>query len=272
MIDGRPISGGDISHLVKVPRQIGIHLEEPTAFITTLGHYKLVLGIPWMRCHDVTIDFATNSLDFKSEFCNRTCPIAPTTVTSTIPAHPDDPISVLVLSATSYWRILKNEKQKYGKIMAFSLSLYDIHQALRDKEPSEEDTLATIPKDYPQFLPPFRKVNADKLPPHRPNAHAIDLKEDFTPPFGPLYSLSRPELEALRDRLQENMSKGFLHTSSSPVGSPVLFVKKGDGSLRLCVDYRALNKGTIKNRYPLPLIQETPMRLSQVRWFSKSDV
>ena len=199
------------------------------AFITTLGHYKVVLGIPWMRHHDVTIDFTTNSLAFKSEFGDQTCLIAPTRVTSILPAHPDNPISVLALSATGYQRILKNEMQKYGKIHAFSLSLYSIHQALRDKEPTKEDTLATIPKEYHDCLPMFRKVNADKLPPHRPNDHGIDLKEGFTPPFGPLYSLSRPELEALRDWLQENLSKGFICTSSLPASSSILFVKKGDG-------------------------------------------
>ena len=201
MIVGRPVSGGDITHIVKVPLRIGNHLEELPAFITTLGHYKLVLGIPWMRYHDVSIDYAANSLDFRSELYKKSCLTSPTKVISTLPAHPDSPIPVYALSAISYQSILKNEKQKYGKIHAFSLSLYDIHQALQEKEPTEEDTLATIPWDYHQFLPLFRKVNADKLPPHRTNDHAIDLNKRFTPPFGPLYSLSRPELEALRDWL-----------------------------------------------------------------------
>ena len=102
VIDGTPISGGDITHIVKVPMHISDHQEDLPAFITTLGHYKLILGIPWMRDHDVTIDFAANTVDFKSEFCRRSCLIAPTTVTSTLPAHPDSPISVHALSATSY--------------------------------------------------------------------------------------------------------------------------------------------------------------------------
>jgi hypothetical protein len=129
-----------------------------------------------------------------------------------------------------------------------------------------------VPKDYHSFLPLFRKANADKLPPHRAHDHKIDLKEGFTPPFGPLYSLSRPELVALKEWLEENLSKGFIRASSSAAGSPILFVKKGDGSLRLCVDYRGLNEGTLKDRYPLPLIQETLMRLSQAKYFTKLDV
>ena len=199
VIDGRPITGGDVTHLVKVPLRIGNHLDELPAFITTLGHYKLVLRISWMRHHDVSIDFAANSLNFKLDFCNKSCLTSPTKVTSTLLAYTEDPVPVLALSATSYRRILKNEKQKYGKIHAFSLSIYDIHQALCDKEPTEEHTLATIPKRYHDFLPLFRKVNVDKLPPHRSNGHCIDLKKRFTPIFSPLYPLSRPELEALRD-------------------------------------------------------------------------
>ena len=101
MIDGRPIGGRDITHIVKVPLRIGDHQEDLLAFITTLGHYKLVLEILWMRYHDMTIDFVANTVDFKSEVCRRSCLIVPTTVTSTHPAHPHSAISVHALLATS---------------------------------------------------------------------------------------------------------------------------------------------------------------------------
>jgi len=129
-----------------------------------------------------------------------------------------------------------------------------------------------VPEEFHDFLPLFSEVAASQLPPHRPYDHRIPLTEGFTPPFGPLYSLARPELVALREWLDENLSKGFIRASSSPAGAPILFVKKSDGSLRLCVDYRGLNEGTIKNRYPLPLIQETLMRLSRAKYFTKLDV
>jgi len=92
------------------------------------------------------------------------------------------------------------------------------------------------------------------------------LKEGVAPPFGSLYSLSRRELVALKEWL---VRKVFIQASSSLAGSPILFVKKSDGSLRLC---RGLNEGTIKNRYPLPLIQETLMRLSKAKYFATLDV
>ena len=72
--------------------------------------------------------------------------------------------------------------------------------------------------------------------------------------------------------MDENLSKGFIRASSSPAGAPILFVKKPGGGLRLCVEYRGLNEGTIKNRYPLPLIRETLMRLSKALYYSTLDV
>ena len=129
-----------------------------------------------------------------------------------------------------------------------------------------------VPADYHDFLPLFKKAVADTLLPHRPYDHKITTKEGFTPLCGPLYSLSRFELQALREWLDENLSKGFIRASSSPAGAPILFVKKPGGGLRLCLDYRGLNEGTIKNRYPLPLIRETLMRLSKARYYTTLDV
>ena len=94
--------------------------------------------------------------------------------------------------------------------------------------------------EYHDFLPLFDEVIARELPPHQPYDHSIPLKKDFTPPFGPIYSLNRVELETLKAWIEDNLSKEFIRSSSSPAGAPVLFAKKADGSLRLCVDYRGL--------------------------------
>jgi hypothetical protein len=80
------------------------------------------------------------------------------------------------------------------------------------------------------------------------------------------------ELEALWKWLDENLAKGFIRASSSPTGAPILCMKKGDSSLRLCVDYRGLNEGTIKNQYPLPLLHETLLRLQKARFYTKLDI
>src|SRR5205807_1934698 len=77
---------------------------------------------------------------------------------------------------------------------------------------------------------------------------------------------------ALREWLDENLAKGFNRPSSSPAASPILFIKKNNQFLRLCVSYRGLNESTLKNRYPVPLIKETFMQLSKVKMFTKLDI
>jgi hypothetical protein len=84
---------------------------------------------------------------------------------------------------------------------------------------------------YYDYLTIFRKANADKLPPHYPSDQTILLTDGFKPLFHPLYSFSHPELEELKHWSDENLSKGFIHTSSFPSSAPISFIKKGDGSL-----------------------------------------
>ncbi|SPC67975.1 uncharacterized protein UHOD_12199 [Ustilago sp. UG-2017b] len=129
-----------------------------------------------------------------------------------------------------------------------------------------------IPPEYHQYLDVFSRVEADKLPPHRTYDHQIPLEEGKSPPFGPIYSLSEHELKTLREYLEENLAKGFISPSDSPAASPILFVKKKDGSLRLCVDYRGLNRITIRNRYLLPLIDKLLDRLCEARFFTRIDL
>jgi len=98
------------------------------------------------------------------------------------------------------------------------------------------------------------------------------LKEGFEPPFGQLYSLACHELEACKKWIEENLDKGIIQASSSPARALIPFVKKGNRSLRLVVDYRGINEETVKNQYPLPLIRETLMRISKAQFFTKLDV
>ena len=151
------------------------------------------------------------------------------------------------------------------KTQVLSLSLYEINKALDREAIKGVDLKTAIPEEYQDFLPQFDEVVARELPPHRPCDHTMTLKEGFTPPFGPIYSLNRVELETLGEWIKENLDKGFIRSFSSPAGAPVPFAKKADGSLRLCVDYRGLNEGTIKNRYPLPWLHDTLLRLQKAK-------
>jgi len=151
------------------------------------------------------------------------------------------------------------------------VTLEELEEVVNGKKPPA-DICQLIPEHYHEFLHLFREEDARKLPPHRPYDHKIPLKPGTEPPFGPLYGMSHQQLQTLKDYVEENLDKGFIRHSSSPAGAPVLFVKKGDGPLRLCVDYRGLNEITIKNRYPLPLIQETLARLQKAKWYTKLDM
>ncbi|KAJ1571868.1 hypothetical protein NDA12_006538 [Ustilago hordei] len=100
----------------------------------------------------------------------------------------------------------------------------------------------------------------------------LELIEGGKPPQGPLYLKGPKEMSELRRYLDENLEKGFIRPSKSPAQSPVLFVPKKDGGLRLCVDYRGLNEITVKNRAPLPLIEEQLFLLRKARIYTKLDL
>ena len=101
--------------------------------------------------------------------------------------------------------------------------------------------------------------------------HKIEVKPRTEPPSKAPYRLSQKELEELKSQLDELLAKGYIRQSKSPYGAPVLFVDKKDGKLRLCVDYRALNKVTVKNSYPLPWIDDLFDLLARAKYFSRID-
>ncbi|MBW0540969.1 hypothetical protein O181_080684 [Austropuccinia psidii MF-1] len=141
-----------------------------------------------------------------------------------------------------------------------------------EEEPEEIETvLKVVPPAYHQYLDVFSKVKAEKLPPHRACDHHIKL-EGLLPPIGVIYSLSNQESETLRAYISENVEKGFIRPSSSSTGAPVLFVKKKDGGLCLCVDYRKLNAVTRKNRYPVPPMNQLLTVFNGSTIFSKIDL
>ena len=150
------------------------------------------------------------------------------------------------------------EAETFIEHLAASIESQDRGNPKTGKPPSVHE----IPDEYRDLAEVFSEAEANKLPPYRGDLdHSIPLEEGSKPVFGPIYNLSEVELKALREYIEEHLRKGFIRPSTSPFGSPILFVKKADGSLRLVVDYRALNRLTIKNRYPLPLISELLDRL-----------
>src|SRR5258707_6212472 len=132
--------------------------------------------------------------------------------------------------------------------------------------------LDNILAKYHKFRDIFSGEKVGTLAPHRPYDLQINVEEGAKPIHGPIYSLSPPELTALQEFLEEHTRNGFIHPSKSPWGSPVLFIKKKDGSLCLCMDFRALNRVTEKDRYSLPLILDLLTSPAPTRIYSKIDL
>ena len=130
----------------------------------------------------------------------------------------------------------------------------------------------TLPDQLQEYKDVANSNAADTLPEHHSSDHAIEIEDGATVPYGPLYNLSPKELEVLRDYIATAKRLGWIRDSTSPAGAPILFVPKKDGTLRLCVDYRGLNKVTKKNCLALPLISETLDRLSSAAVFTKLDI
>ena len=128
-----------------------------------------------------------------------------------------------------------------------------------------------LPPEYHDFADIFQAAEKQSLPERGPHDHAIDLEPGQQPPFRKLYLMSPTELNALRVYLDKAIEAGIIRKLISPAASPVMFVPKADGSLRLVIDYRRLNDITIKNRYPLPLISDMLDRLQGAKMFTKLD-
>ena len=125
-----------------------------------------------------------------------------------------------------------------------------------------------VVRDYADVFPD----ELPGLPPPRQIEFHIDLVPGAAPIAKAPYRLAPSEMKEIMTQLQELLEKGFIRPSSSPWGAPVLFVKKKDGSMRMCIDYRELNKVTVKNKYPLPRIDDLFDQLQGANFFSKIDL
>ena len=144
---------------------------------------------------------------------------------------------------------------------------------------TQEDTVSTIHdeakgRQVQHILRQYKDVFRSPvgLPPERAIAHGIDLEPGASLTNSGFYRRSMMENEEIRRQISELMEMGHIKPSASPCGSPVLLVPKKDGSWRLCVDYRAINKITVKNRYPLPRIDDLLDQLQGASFFSKIDL
>lgn len=255
----------EVAHL---QLDVGGHCQERVYLyvVPRIEGYDMILGLGWMEKEGVVLDANRKQIVFK-----RTG--------HTVCKEPEQGrYNHKPISAAAYQFWTKQKTKKMGlKVELFSASLSDITKALAEKKKTDPRT--KLP-DWigSEFDAVFDHKAANTLPPHRRGMdHEIVLDplpngQQPTVPWGPLYNMSQEELLVLRKTLTNLLDKGFIRVSNSPAAAPVLFVRKPGGGLRFCCDYRALNKLSRKDRYPLPLIQETLNQISKAKWFTKMDV
>ncbi|CAI7816062.1 unnamed protein product [Closterium sp. NIES-54] len=141
----------------------------------------------------------------------------------------------------------------------------DIEKLCAAVPPDLAELIRRYPNIFPDDLPPG-------LPPERPEDHKIQLEPSAQPTVRTQWRLTQPELKELRSQIDALLEKGFIRASTSPFAAPILFTPKKDGGLRMCIDYRALNRVTIKSRYPIPRTDDLLDQLRGARYFSKIDL
>ncbi|KAL0534190.1 hypothetical protein IC582_028475 [Cucumis melo] len=225
--------------------EIAGHVIEVTLLVLDMLDFDVILGMDWLAANHASIDCSRKEVTFNPpsragfKFKGEGSRSLPQVISA---------IRASKLLSQGTWGILA--------------SVVDTREA--DVSLSSEPVVRDYPNVFPEELP--------GLPPHREVEFAIELEPGTVPISRAPYRMAPAELKELKVQLQELLDKGFIRPSVSPWGAPVLFVKKKDGSMRLCIDYRELNKVTVKNRYPLPRIDDLFDQLQGATVFSKIDL
>ncbi|KAL0561448.1 hypothetical protein IC582_001876 [Cucumis melo] len=225
--------------------EIAGHVIEVTLIVLDMLDFDVILGMDWLAANHASIDCSRKEVTFN-----------PPSMASFKFKGGGSKSLPQVISAIRASKLLS---QGTWGILA---SVVDTREA--DVSLSSEPVVRDYPDVFPEELP--------GLPPHREVEFAIELEPGTVPISRAPYRMAPAELKELKVQLQELLDKGFIRPSVSPWGAPVLFVKKKDGSMRLCIDYRELNKVTVKNRYPLPRIDDLFDQLQGATVFYKIDL
>jgi hypothetical protein len=242
----------------------------------------VVLGFNWLTRYNPLIDWVLGSIAFRPHLFERSIPTLTSSARAaqlpsqnpsfptetTKPSVSDSVPRISLIGAAAFVRACKLPGAQSFRIHLSDPAVSGKSASVSDEAPD----ISHVPKEYHDFADVFSKSKADTLAPHRPYDLKINLEEGTAPPVGAVYQLSQSELVILREFIDEHVRIGFIRPTNSPHGAPVLFVRKKDGSLRLCVDFRGLNKISKKDRYPLPFISDLLSTAGKARLYTTIDL
>ncbi|CAI7859794.1 unnamed protein product [Closterium sp. NIES-53] len=221
---------------------------------TTLDGHDILLGRDWLRRYDPRIDWMTGTYTVRSSGNWVELPRWQLPESSTVHVNAITMKRAVAVGADVYAVdiAIVEEADKPSDF-----------QKLMEAVPSElHDLLKRFPGIFPDDLP-------EGLPPQWAHDHRIELEPGAQPTVQRQFRLTQPELDELRKQLDYMLEKKFIRPSSSPFAASILFTPKKDGGFRMCIDYRALNRVTVKSRYPIPRADKLIDQLRTARVFSK---
>lgn len=282
-IDGTENKDGSISEIAILQMQIGDHMEKVAFSVTDIGSEDLIIGLDWLRTHNPDINWETGLL--KLSRCTDRCRAATKTILKKEPE---------VLLTRKQKRQARPKGKVVGKVMDRDEEFKEEMEGWNETTDAEFLRAGTtwtrkqedqslgktnkvtvedyVPEQYCEFLDVFSEEKSHRLPERRPYDHAIDLIPDAKLTHSKTYHLSYDEGKELDKFIDENLARGYIRESKSPMSSPFFFVSKKNGKLRPTQDYRKLNDITIKNRYPLPLISEIVDSAQNFKYFTALDL
>ncbi|GBG84591.1 hypothetical protein CBR_g38874 [Chara braunii] len=231
--------------------------------------FDAVIGLGWLKAHCLRTTWADNQFAVRDAKGNEHTVLLDETCES----------PVTLLSATKFCKSVRRRKEIEHVHVAFVKPIHGPSTFAAFSTSSnflsldEDDPPPEVPTNIRQLLDRFPEVLAEpRGVPERPVKHKIEIIEGSVPPRGRVYRMGQGELEELRRQIDDMIDRGWIRPSESKFGAPVLLVPKKGGKLRMCIDYRGLNRITRKNAYPLPRIDDMLDAAGGCKLFSKIDL